>query len=88
MKCLTCNLIEPFKCNGFTTHLCYRETDVLLNKLTESMKLNYEGNFTYLCLLCGAKWELSLPDNAYRGYLKKVSKRAQRIQELRRKLKT
>ena len=88
MKCLTCNIIEPFKSSAFTTHLDFTKTDALLNKLTESTKLNYEGNFTYLCLFCGTKWELSPPDNAYRGYLKKVSKRAQEIQELRRKLKT
>ncbi len=88
MKCHTCNIIEPYTSRGFTTELDFVKAEDLLKKLSKSNQLVVESTFTYLCMDCNAKWEMSPPDNAFRGWLKYVSPRAQRIQELRSKRTT
>ena len=32
-----------------------------------------DGDYIYECLTCGEKWKLRDPDNAFRGYFKKLS---------------
>jgi len=88
MKCQTCNIIEPYSSRGFTTELDFVKTDDLLKELSASNQLEVQSTFIYLCLACNAKWEISPPDNAFRGWLKYVSPRAQKIQKLRSKRKT
>ncbi len=87
MKCLTCKILEPFKSKGFSTFRDFDNVESLLKELSVTNQLKFDKVATYLCTACGAKWELSDPDNAYRGWLEYVSPQKQKIIELRAKLK-
>jgi len=88
MKCSVCQQVEQFECVGFTRHSHFVEAEKLLQRLKEDRSLSYEGLYVFNCNECQSKWDISPPDNAYRGALKRISVREGRIEQLRNKYKT
>ena len=88
VKCKNCKKLEPFKCGGFPTHDFFMEAHAQIEAMKDTGGLNPLSQYDFQCTACRARWELALPDNAYRGFLRVVSERAQRIGAIRRKHKT
>lgn len=46
---------------------------------------NWEGGYIYECIDCKTLWELSWPENAYRGYFKSINLNKSNIEEYLKK---
>ena len=84
MECKNCKKLEPFKCGGFPTHDFFMEAHAQIEAMKDTGELNPLSQYDFQCTACRARWEPALPDNAYRGFLRVVSERAQRIGAIRR----
>ena len=88
MKCTTCNKLKPYECHGFKTHHDFIKAGQQIEAMKAAGELESLIIYDFQCSECAGRWELSLPDNAYRGFLKLVSARAQKIEKLLNKQKT
>ncbi|MBY7767334.1 hypothetical protein [Vibrio fluvialis] len=88
MKCTNCHKLKPFECGGFPTHDDFLRAQAKIEEMKASGELKSLNLYDFQCAACLARWELAYPDNAYRGFLRVVSERAQKIESLRKKYKT
>jgi hypothetical protein len=90
MFCETCNPGGHHETGGFTTENDFVREQSRIQMLIDTEKvivLKTNGWETeFVCSGCKEHWHLSTPDQAYRGFLKKISQRSLRIAELREKL--
>ena len=88
MKCANCQKLKPLECSGFSTHDDFLKAHAQIKAMKASGELKSLNLYDFQCTACLARWEIALPDNAYRGFLRVVSERAQKIETLLRKYKT
>ncbi len=77
MSCESCNPGGRHETGGFTTEndfVCERSR---IQQLIASGKADVvktdEWETNFVCGECGQQWHISMPDQAYRGFLKKIS---------------
>jgi len=82
MSCSECTLGTPNGIDGFPTEKSFLEYRKIINGLVLNKKLIHlehikeTGPFRktfYMCSLCNQKWELTDPNQAYRGGFKPVN---------------
>lgn len=89
MSCDSCNPGGRHETGGFTTEADFVREQSRVRQLISSGKASvlksngWETEFD--CVVCGQRWHISTPDQAYRGFLKAVSQTSLRIAELKEK---
>ncbi len=89
MSCDACNPGGHHETGGFTTEADFvreqsRVRQFIASDKASVLKSNgWETEFE--CIECNQRWHLSTPDQAYRGFLKAVSRTSLRLAELKEK---
>ena len=89
MSCDSCNPGGRHETGGFTTEADFVSEQSRIRQLVSSNKASvaksngWETEFD--CVECGQRWHISTPDQAYRGFLKAVSKTSLRLAKLKEK---
>ena len=82
IKCDNCQQIDAMGYRaGFTTANDFHDALTMLAQLETTERLSYLGDYIYRCHQCQAHWDLSVPDQAYRGYLRRTSLTTQKIEQ-------
>ena len=89
MSCESCDPSGRHEIGGFTTESDFVNEQSRIRELIASGKASvvktngWETEF--VCDECGQQWQLSTPDQAYRGFLKKISQTSLRIAAIKDK---
>ena len=82
IKCDNCRQIYTTGYSaGFTNATDFHDALAMLAQLVATARLSYLSDYLYRCNQCQAHWDLSVPDQAYRGYLCRTSLTTQKIEQ-------
>lgn len=89
MSCDSCNPGGHHETGGFRTEADFIKERSRIQQLISGGKASWLDSkgwqSQFICSACGQLWELSMPDHAYRGFLKAISKTSLHIAELMEK---